>query len=533
LTPSNNQVYYVPVWFDEDHLLYIDSGQLQLVAVNTGTIQQALGPSWRVDFGMAANPRVVYVGQNGPVGQVSEVQIDGSLPKTLAVFPGAAIEHAALSPDGQFVAVQTDGGIYVIADGLPASWQNAPLFHLDQIVPPNDLLSVAWLPDSSGFVFVSAVYGKPDLYLATLKRSAIDYLKSLTAPALSTPAPEPPEPSDPPIIKVSAVSFTPDPVVPLDGQRGFEFGAEVAGTSPININAHIVAFAVRPGERASDCSTQSVPTERPFWANQSNFAPGQFKYGQRFIYADDVPEADRLVVRVNLIEPGVNGRILYCTQHIYTLTTADNGLLGSSTPIGLTPFPTPTPYIVLTPFPTPTAYVTPLPNYYFFYSEQYAVQFQYPTTWQVTNTAKISMAGPDGFFQLSMMNGDPADLMNTCRSEANRPLPLFGSATTIETLTVDGQEACLILPAGGQLPDETAQHGGMLIARYPQPNVSQFGDRYAYLMLIADEAHLHTIVSTVRFLPQFALTPHPTVTPYMLPPPPPTQQNLFTPTPIS
>jgi hypothetical protein len=297
--------------------------------------------------------------------QVGEVQIDGTQPIMWAALPLGSIADAALSPDGMFVAVQADSGLYVAAAGLPAAWQSQPLFRLDQNVPPSDLLSVSWLPDSSGFVFVSLADGKPELHLAQLNLPAIDYLKSLPSFTV-TPAPMP-NPTDTSAVSLIATSFSPDPSLPLDGSAGFSFGATITATSQIDVIAHIVAFAARPEEASADCTTRAIPTDRPFWANQSDFAPGQIVYSQGFAYANDVPGADRLVVRVNLIEPGVNGRLLYCTQQVYQLLPGGSSIMPTPTPYVTPPTlpPTPTPYETLTPplsqtlFPTLPPTLTP------------------------------------------------------------------------------------------------------------------------------------------------------------------------------
>jgi hypothetical protein len=350
LAAPENQGAYAPTWLDDQQVLFVGNGQLMRGDVTNGEIQQVLGLSGPVNFGMGARSKIVYVGQNGAT-QVGEVQIDGTQPAMWANFPPGSIQHAALSPDGEFVAVQADSGLYVATNGLPASWQSQPLFRLDQNVPPSDLLGMSWWPDGSGFVYVSLADGKPELHLARLNMPAIDYLKSLSSPAV-TPAPTL-NPADTSAVHSIVASFSPDPSYSLDGAAGFSFGATITATSQISVYAHIVAFALRSAEPTADCTTRAIPTDRPFWANQAEFAPGQFVYSQGFAYANDVPGAERLVVRVNLIEPGVNGRLLYCTQQIYPL------IAGLQIPVTATPYPSRTPISTPMPFSTPTPFSTP------------------------------------------------------------------------------------------------------------------------------------------------------------------------------
>jgi len=145
-----------------------------------------------------------------------------------------------------------------------------------------------------------------------------------------------------PSLVVTNVSFSPDPDALLDRNAGFGFGAEVTGNSTSPMIAHIVAFPVYVGETPTDCSAQNVVADRPFWADQQEFAPGPFTFGRRFAFSSgDMPNADWLVTRVNVIEPGVTGRVLYCRQQVYRLSPAAS----------FTPTPTDKP----TPFPTSTA----------------------------------------------------------------------------------------------------------------------------------------------------------------------------------
>lgn len=333
---ADEQPYEWPAWFDSQHPLYVGNGQMMFSDLE-GNSQAVLVLPDPVQVMVAAPPYIVYLQQQGANIQVGRTSLDEIPAQTLAVFSANSLTHAALSPNGQFVAIQTETEVVVVAAGLPSSWQQAPLFRFSNNVPPSDLLSVSWLPDSSGFVYVGMAEGVRELHLARLNMSAIDYLKSLPS-FVGTPAPTP-NPTDTSAFGSIVTSFTPDTSAPLDGSAGFSFGAAITTTSQIDVIAHIVAFAVRPEETVADCNVREVPTDRLFWANQADFAPGQIVYDQGFAYANEVPDADRLVVRINLIEPGVNGWLLYCTQQVYPLLP------------GRIPF-TPTPYV--------TPYVTPL-----------------------------------------------------------------------------------------------------------------------------------------------------------------------------
>jgi TolB protein len=167
----------------------------------------------------------------------------------------------------------------------------------------------------------------------------------------------------------------------------------------------------------------------------------------------------------------------------------------------------------------PTAHwETPMPDWYFWVSDRFAVRLQYPSQWQTIPNQPDRMGGTDGFVQLSAENGDPV-VMKVCQSEANHPTHPYGTAPVIESLTVNGQAACLILPSGDQSPD--MQRQAMLIAQYPQPvGTILAGTTYTYFVVWADEQHIHPIATTIEFLPAGIPTPFPTLTP--TPPPFPT-----------
>ena len=71
-----------------------------------------------------------------------------------------------------------------------------------------------------------------------------------------------------------------------------------------------------------------------------------------------------------------------------------------------------------------------------------------------------------------------------------------GSAPAIETLTIQGQEARLIMPSADQRQDLEGR--AALLVRYPAPVTIQ-GESYEYLVLLADRGHIRGIASTLRF----------------------------------
>jgi hypothetical protein len=376
--PTPGGAYSDPIWIDQQFIAFTDKGTPVVGDTRDGAVGGVFYDTPGVIQSLlwsAARNRLGFIAREGLISRVVSSRANGLDAIVLHQIEVLQVESAAWSPDGRFIAIHWDDGLQLVNGETPST----PWFFIDTQTPSSDLLSVSWLPDSSGFVFVSAQDGQPDLYLAKLNLTVIDYVKALppapVAPTpfdLATPFPTPTPIQiallDSSAIKVDRVSFWPDPSVPLDGSAGFSFGAAITATSQIDAIAHIVAFALRPEEALADCTTRTIPTDRPFWADQAEFAPGRIVYGQGFVYINDyannVPGADRFVVRINLIEPGGSDRLLYCAQQVYSLLPG--GTLLTSTPMPPTPLPTPTPYVMpstLPPTPTPpsTPYETPTP----------------------------------------------------------------------------------------------------------------------------------------------------------------------------
>lgn len=129
----------------------------------------------------------------------------------------------------------------------------------------------------------------------------------------------------------------------------------------------------------------------------------------------------------------------------------------------------------------------------------YRVVLRHPAEWQgpVQGTA-ARHEGPSGFFDLGAVSGGGATLKEVCRSEAGHRLNPYGTRPRIESLRVQGREACLILPSSDQAREMKGQ--AQLLVRYPEPVVVG-GSRSELLALYADRDHVRAITRTLRFLP--------------------------------
>jgi predicted anti-sigma-YlaC factor YlaD len=152
-------------------------------------------------------------------------------------------------------------------------------------------------------------------------------------------------------IKVSRVSFWPDQSIIFDRNVASDFSAGMQADAVLSTSVLVVAYGLRPDEVLPDCLTRSVPTDRPFWSDQADYAAGAIAFDRRFMFADESVDADRFVVRLSVLDAAANDRLLYCAQQVYAVS------------INVTPAPpTPAPAYTATPAPpTPAPTATPGP----------------------------------------------------------------------------------------------------------------------------------------------------------------------------
>jgi len=130
----------------------------------------------------------------------------------------------------------------------------------------------------------------------------------------------------------------------------------------------------------------------------------------------------------------------------------------------------------------------------------FAVSLQHPADWEAVpgygspETGEIKYAGISGYFHINAMDTESIEM--AAAAEAYHKLQPYGPNPTIESLQIQGQEARLIMPSGGQ--PVVGQYQAGLIVRYPQPvNIS--GTPCRFFILWADQAHIRTLAETIRF----------------------------------
>lgn len=127
-------------------------------------------------------------------------------------------------------------------------------------------------------------------------------------------------------------------------------------------------------------------------------------------------------------------------------------------------------------------------------SSTYRVSFQYPSNWKQVKGDPERFRGSDGSFLVSAMS--TPNLQEGCRSLANHKLRPYGSKPKIQSLQVQGQSACLILPSVDQTPAQKSESA--LVVRYPKP-VRVGSSTYPYFILYADKQHILEIAKTLKF----------------------------------
>jgi len=169
-------------------------------------------------------------------------------------------------------------------------------------------------------------------------------------------------------------------------------------------------------------------------------------------------------------------------------------VIPTQTPIPSTPTARPSPTTEPTRTPTPD----PVADWSTYSSAVYNVTLRYPSEWSLdpryNQPNGERYVGPDGFFQVSASRA--ATLDDAAASEANHALDPYGTHPTITTLTVAGQEARLVLPSTDQPPEMRGQ--AALIVVSPRP-IKLGTTAYPYLVVWADQGHVTTIASTLRF----------------------------------
>jgi hypothetical protein len=172
-------------------------------------------------------------------------------------------------------------------------------------------------------------------------------------------------------------------------------------------------------------------------------------------------------------------------------TSAPAAVAGASVPSTAAPTSTLSPSTAPTATAAPTT--TPAPATYT--GTAYPLVLQYPADWQlVAGDPSPSFEGDGGFLRIGgTASADSVD--EVCRAQAAGQLPPFGTTPAFETVTVGGQEACLILPSADQ-PSAT-RGTARVVVRLPY---ELFSVGFNFLVLDGDVDHVRAIAMSIEFL---------------------------------
>ena len=145
--------------------------------------------------------------------------------------------------------------------------------------------------------------------------------------------------------------------------------------------------------------------------------------------------------------------------------------------------------------PTPTPIAAEV--FQLYENPELGIRLELPAAWRKVSSHDGRYEGPGGFFQASALGGEGLALDQAAEAEAHHQLQPYGSEPSIEEITVQGQEARLILPSADQ-PAEMAGQAGLII-RAPHPR--EIGrEKYLYIILWADQVHIRALAQRVSFL---------------------------------
>lgn len=126
---------------------------------------------------------------------------------------------------------------------------------------------------------------------------------------------------------------------------------------------------------------------------------------------------------------------------------------------------------------------------------RHGVKVSIPAAWKPAPDREGRYQGTDGFAQIELSQRADSSAEAACRDQAGHKLQPYGSKPTIETLTVNGQPACLVLPSQDQREDMGNE--AVVIVRLPRPQTLG-GQTYGFAVLYADASSIRQIAETVR-----------------------------------
>lgn len=129
-------------------------------------------------------------------------------------------------------------------------------------------------------------------------------------------------------------------------------------------------------------------------------------------------------------------------------------------------------------------------------NKEYGIGLKYHGDWNPNPLYQNRYEGKEGFFQINAISGsDKID--SIVYYEINHSLLPYGTKPIIKKLTIQGQDARLILPSKDQSP--LFENVSELIVVYPTP-IHIEGNTYSYFVLHANQPNIEEISKTLKFI---------------------------------
>lgn len=136
-------------------------------------------------------------------------------------------------------------------------------------------------------------------------------------------------------------------------------------------------------------------------------------------------------------------------------------------------------------------------SYAVYTNKDYNVSLYYSRYWKPNNKYNIRYEGKDGFFQINAFDGGNLKVNEVAYMEITHKLKPYGSIPQITDLTINGQQAALIMPSSDQ-PRQVKNHAELIIT-YPHPVIIN-NNKFSYLILYSDTNNIKKIARTIKFI---------------------------------
>jgi hypothetical protein len=134
-----------------------------------------------------------------------------------------------------------------------------------------------------------------------------------------------------------------------------------------------------------------------------------------------------------------------------------------------------------------------------FLSKTFHVSLSFPETWKKASGYDERYQGEDGFVSLgAKVTETYSSIKSVCEDEINHVLQPYGSAPSVQYMTIDDQEACLIFPSDDQ--NDAMENAAEIVVRYPQAiTINGSSYSFAFLQVLVSQGYALSVIPTLKF----------------------------------